>query len=397
MQVSPWPADSPAGPRPLPAPASRPWRWKPASGSPCSCSPEARPRLLRWSSPRSSSPAWPCPLAPRPAGRLGARQAIARIGPPGVRIGNGTFITQPIEDGPGWRHTGDLDDRPGDELALVGTDAVRLLASDTLEPIRELPLDGEARRWNWFSQLARGEAGLVVVETGGGFQETRVRTLDGTELWRYHPDASLPPSALRPADLDADGRTEFYVATGDALVRLDGGGREVWRTPAVLHGLLDTVPRGSGVPPWIVGASDGQTVTIWNDAGHVLGTVALDGGRAIGAIEWPAPRGVLVAGDDGLRVVGLEGRTAWSWAVADMTVTGAAVVRFDPGGPPYLAVTAAADRDTGRARLQIVTPDKRVVYDEVLASIPQLLTARTADGRIALFVNAGSLATLRRR
>ncbi len=330
---------------------------------------------------------------------LARRRATERIGPPGVRTGSGRFEKVLVHPGAGWRLTGEFDGAPGDEIAVVERDTLYLLDPQTFTTRSQLTLAGETARWNWFSHLARRDGRLVRVDMGGGFQETRVLSLDGSRLWDYQPDPQLPPSALRPGDLDGDGEAEFYATSQDRLVRLDSNGREVWRRP-MANGVITTVqaPTGS-TPGWVVTLTYGDAVTVWDKDGHQLGRVpyAAESYRsAFGALDWPRER-VLAFGGETLTLRGLDGSSRFDWRMPDMSITTAAAVRLAPDEPPALAIVAAADRDTHRYRLQVVGMDRTIHYDEVLDVLPQLTTATAADGTTTVLLGGDQLHALRRR
>ena len=151
---------------------------------------------------------------------------------PRVLTGNDAFETVTVTDSASTRQTGEFDGEPGDDLALVELGTVQILRPATLAERQRLELGGDLRLHSTASsRLTRLRGALVIVDTGGGLEETRVRELDGTERWRYRPESSVPPTSLMPADLDGDGTTEFYATVTSAAVRLDEDAREIWRAP----------------------------------------------------------------------------------------------------------------------------------------------------------------------
>ena len=334
-----------------------------------------------------------------PSTVLARQRALERIGPPGVRTGGERFTRQRISRGPGWRMAGDFDGAPGDEVAVIDAGQVQLFDVPAFTPRPPLPLAGEAARWNWFSRLAWTGGRLLRVDGGGGFQETQVYELDGTLRFRYHPDPQLPPNALRAADLDEDGDAEFYAATQDALVRLDASGAEAWRTPLRSGEIIALSPATALGPAWLVTQTYGEPLAIRDTSGHPLATVTPPGSgyRApLGVVEWLGQR-LLAFGGEQLTLQSVDGKTAFEWNVSDMTITGVQVVVSDAGtsATPLLVVLATADRDTHRSRLQLITPAREVVYDEVSEGMPQVLIAHAADGaRYLLLGNADGLDVL---
>ena len=317
------------------------------------------------------------------------RAALERIGPPRVVVGGDTFDSMPVSTKSGWPVVAELDGQPGDELAVVDHMGADIFDSGTLDLKTQIPFGGEpGRLWGSFSSLVRLPDGRVVVaQTGGGFSRTRLQDLNGAELWEYRPNPKLSPDALRPADLDRDGRVEFYGSSTDYVARLDPDGREVWRRPMTLPWLLATMPSEGDTPAWIVTVEYGRKVLVWDGDGRML----ID--RAVTAEDTPlsvadtfAGRS-LIHGGQSARAFDLEGKPLFDVALGDFTLSTAFGVRFTPIGAPHLALVGSTDRDTSRYRLLIVDPDRRAVYDEIFDQYPRVFTARRADGSHALFID----------
>jgi hypothetical protein len=313
---------------------------------------------------------------------------------PRVLTGAEAFETVTVTEQAMAPQTGAFDAEAGDDLALVDFNSVQLLLPTTLVERQRLDLGGDVRtRWSDASRLVRLGGALVVVDTGGGLNDVRLHDLDGTERWRYRPDASVPPMSLVPADLDGDGEIEFYATITSYAVRLDAAGREVWRAPFSSGRITATAPRTRRDPAWIVAEGQGEMV-VWDEAGTRLAAVTMKDARPLGVIDWPDGRYVL-AGGSALRTVALDGRVVFDWTVPDMTVGQALPLSLEAGVPPAVALVATG-RSDGR-RLQIVARDKTLVYDEILGVPTELLKARAADGVDRLFLRRAGLLALRRR
>lgn len=315
---------------------------------------------------------------------------------PRVLAGSDAFQTVSITDADTVRQTGEFDGEPGDDLAIVDALGVQLLAPATLATRARFEFGGVLQsRWIAASRLARVGGALVIVDTGGGLDETRVRNLDGSERWRYRPDADVPPTSLVPADLDADGDTELYATITSHAVRLDADGQEVWRAPFSVGRIIAAAPRTRRDPAWIVAEGQGETV-VWDGHGTRLASLTMKDARPLATIDWPDGR-YLLAGGPAVRAIGLDGRVVFDWAVPDMTVVDARPVALETGVPAAVALVAAGARELNRWRLQIVSRDRTLLYDELLDTPTTLLTARGADGVDRLFLNRTSLLALRRR
>jgi len=313
-------------------------------------------------------------LLPRRLAR--AISAKQRIGPPRVIAGDGRLRRMPLSDRSAWYQAGAFDAEPGDEIAEIAADAVILR-----EPVRfgeksRRALSTEARRrWSWSSRLVRDGDELVVVNQGGGYQDVELLDLEGRARWLFRPEKALPPIALLPADLDRDGRPEFYSASGETVYRLDRSGRVAWtaRAPRRLHALdVHAGPEGGRV----VGITLGQPAHLWDATGRPLGTVELPGDEyRYQFVDWPEPL-CLVGGARLLRVVDPAGRIRLQHDLGDFAFSEAVAIRWD--ADDSLAVLAAAPRDVGVWRLLVFDPRGGVAYNEVLARGGRLLVA--ADG-----------------
>ena len=78
-----------------------------------------------------------------------------------------------------------------------------------------------------------------------------------------------------------------------------------------------------------------------------------------------------------------------------MTVGQALPLSLEAGAPSAVALLATGPSDGWR--LQIVSRDKTLVYDEILGAPTELLKARPADGVDRLFLRRAGLLALRRR
>jgi len=331
---------------------------------------------------------------------LARRDVLQRIGPPRVVVGGDAFESVPVTTNSAWYLAADLDGQSGDELAIVDHTGADLLDSATLAVKGHVPFTGEpGRLWGSFSTLVRLPDGrLAVAQTGGGFSRTRLQDLNGAELWEYHPDPKLPPTALYPADLDADGSVEFYGASTDLIARLDSSGREVWRRPATLASILNTMPGMGDLPPWIVAIEYGRKLLVWDAEGRALMERAIRADDSpLSVVDSFAGRS-FIHGGHSARAFDLEGKPLFDVPMGDFTVSFALGVRVSTSEAPSLAIVGSTDRDTSRYRLLIVNADRRAVYDEVFDRYPRVITPRRADGSHAIFINDGrGLRLLRKR
>jgi hypothetical protein len=322
---------------------------------------------------------------------------LARIGEPRVVTGGDRFETQTVSDRSAWYATGNFDGN-GEQIAIVDSRGADLLDPDTFEKRGRVDFSGDLpQAWNWFSRLARLGGRLVVVQTGGGFSETEILGLNGKLLWRYRPDKDLPPTALLPGDLDGDGDMELYASSKEAIVRLDGSAKEVWRQSVRGASLSAVAPRTTEGPGWVVASDYGRGVLVWDENGKPLAELpSLKSRAVIGIVDWPT-RALVLGGSTAIGI-DLAGHAAFEVPLRDLSVTDVLAVRLAAGGPPYLAVAGAAERDVKRWRLLILSPERTTVYDEVFADHIGLLKVRRADGSESVLVSGqGKLRSLRLR
>jgi hypothetical protein len=327
------------------------------------------------------------------------RAVLERVGPPRVAVGAERFQSIPLATKAAWFLTGSLDDQPGDELAIVDHAGADVLDSATLAVKNRVAFGGEpGRLWGSFSTLVRMPDGrLAVAQTGGGFSRTIVQDLDGREAWEYRPNPRLAPDALRPADLDGDGRVEFYASSTDGIARLDADGRAVWRR-ASTAALLDMLPRTSDGPAWVVATEYGRKVLVWDENGQQLTELSVTAEASPLAVVDSFAGRAFIYGGHFARAFDLHGKALFEVPLGDFMLSSAAGIRFSAGEDPDLVLVGTTDRETSRYRLLIVNAKLQTVYDEILDRYPRALVARQQNGSDTLFINDGqALRQLHRR
>ena len=263
---------------------------------------------------------------------MGRQAAWERIGEPRVVVGGEAFTSVPVSEAAAWFQAAELDGEPGDEIAVMQHRGVTLLDPVGLQEVGRIELSPEPLL-NWFSVLARLRERVVVVQTGGGYSETEVRETDGRMVWRHRPDPQLPPTALQPADLDADGELELYAAEGDSVARLDGAGQVVWRQPAN-HGsaLLLSGPRTASRPAWVA-AVDMARLTVWDETGRRIAERAISGEPGATALVELGAERLVWRGSQTLRGETLLGEVRLELPLGDFSFGEAVSVRFSAGAP----------------------------------------------------------------
>ena len=334
-------------------------------------------------------------------------QAQTRLGEPRVVVGDESFEKTLVSTSAWvpWYVAAELDGTPGDEVAVFQSEFV-----ETLDPI-DFRIKNRFRVVRFvrgqrvsflsgFSTVVRIDGRLLIVQQGGGYQPTEVRSLTGELVWAYRPDQSPPPTALLPADLDGDGIVEFYAsastASASTVERLDGAGRPVWSRDASPHNLV-LAPRTRTEPGWVVGYEYNGPVKVWDENGNLLGELAQFGKDApVAVVDRPDGRGLLLNGN-AVRVTSIDGDDLFRFPLEGLTVRFGLSVRFHANEDPHLVVVAGAPRDVERWRLLIWGAKQDPVYDEVFDSDrpPNIFKARRGDGAETLFLWRDELHALR--
>ncbi len=332
-----------------------------------------------------------------PSAIFARRQMLERLGDPGVRVGASAFEWRVVSDASAWYQAGDFDAEPGDELAVVDARGATLFDPTTLSQKHrvEFPRDNP-RLWSWYSRLTWTGEALVISQTGGGFQDTEVRNTDGTLRWQYRPEADLAPAALQPADLDADGRAEWYGVTHEVVTRLDESGAEVWHSPATNANLLALVPAVDDEPAWVVASEYGRRTLVLSPSGDVLASLPATSGSPMAVADFPETRSFVVAGAS-LRGMDVRERVTFELPLDGLSASQALDVRFAPRSAAHLALVTSAPRDVHRFRLQVWAAHATaplLVYEELLDGLPTIFKARTPAGEVLFAGLAGRLRAL---
>jgi hypothetical protein len=326
------------------------------------------------------------------------RALLERIGPPRVVVGADVFESVPISSTSAWHAAAELDGRPGEEIVVIDHAGADLFDATSLDALARIDFPApHGRLWGSFSALVRlPSSRIAVVQTGGGYSRTRVQDLSGATLWEHAPHPTLPPDALRPADLDGDGTVEFYASSADFTARLDAEGREVWRRDTKMAALTALLPREGEIPAWLLGLEFGRRAIVWDEDGRVLGERAVTAEDSPLTLVDSAGGRAVVHGGGSARGYDLWGSLLFDVELGAFTLSQAVGARLARDRAPYLVLVGRTDTDTKRWRLMIVNPDRETVYDEVLDTFPRPFTARRADGSDALVISSqGALRVLR--
>lgn len=330
---------------------------------------------------------------------LARRHALlSSLGEPRV-VKAGGFQSVVVSTASAWFQVSDLDGLPGDELVVADHRGATVLDAATLREKDRAPFTGApGGLWNWYSRLVALEDGYAVAQTGGGFQKTELRLLDGRLLSSYKPDANLEPTALRPADLDGDRAVEFYAASGKKVCRLDLALQESWCVDAVNSSLPVLAPPRGKTPGWLVVLEHRRLLRVLDAKGRELGSfVPSKELLPLSAVDLPQGR-ALVSGGKTLLLLALDGApvNAYAHDLEGFHVLNAVPVSFKKGEAPLLAVLSKP-RGADLFRLRLVAAGGSILYEELFAKPVGLLPVARSDGSGYLLVQEpGRLRALQR-
>lgn len=316
-----------------------------------------------------------------------------RIGQPRVVTGVSFFRKTRLSSRSAWYAVGKFDDSSQTTIASIAYDGVLFLDPITGAEKSRLAFPPEAgRKWSWFSRLVRHGSDLLIVQTGGGYSDVEVLDFAGRPRWRFRPHPSLPPVALLPDDLDGDGHLEFYAAASDSVYRLDAQGKVVWtRTLSTNISTLTVARAENGNPALIAAVSTMSRAWTWDADGRPNSELTVPGDDyRYQLVDWPRGR-ALVGGGEKIRAIGVNGQRLFEHDLGDFHYSDAVALHLNPGGPPHLAVLAAAAKEVGRSRLMVFSPAGEIVYDEILPQHGSIMTAPDHAGREMLLLATNSL------
>ena len=158
---------------------------------------------------------------------------------------------------------------------------------------------------------------------------------------------------------------------------------------ATTAALLDTLPRNSNGPAWVVATEYGRKVLVWDENGRQLSELAVTAEASpLAVVDGPQDEASSTAATARRVRSSRQGAVSRSRS-GDFALSTAAAVRFSTSEDPDLVLVGSTDRDTSRYRLLIVNSKLQAVYDEIFDRYPRVLVARQADGSDTLFVDDG--------
>jgi len=283
--------------------------------------------------------------------------------------------------------------RPAEEpeVAVLSQMRIRFLARDSYEVVEEHLLrtkDGKVVALGMNPELvdANRDGAYEVLQRGNKFSEVGLIGHSGHLLWSFQPDPNFQSNELMAADVDGDGRQEFYSSGFTGLYRLNPEGEIEWRYEAPEHASLPWISDVEVLPDPVSGekrllALYDNTLVVLNAGGEVLRSFR-PGYRfnKYEVVEWNGvplimtgyPGGVIVMMDS-------TGETVATFGLGGFRPnreTQATSVRFEASREAYLAILAHSKGAVRNSQLTILSPEHEVVYREVLGRTRGLLALK---------------------
>ncbi|MFO7959048.1 MAG: hypothetical protein R6X33_18335 [Candidatus Brocadiia bacterium] len=220
------------------------------------------------------------------------------------------------------------------------------------------------------------------VYSGTGLLDDR-----GNKVWEFGGGRDM-----EAADLDGDGRTEFYVASLSGLYCVAPDRSRLWRAEGSYWSLA-VVPESPSGPVVAALGSDGRTVTVFSSAGQPRWRFQFSTGPELESCAWPSQSILLAARGRSIHVLDLHGdllrRIRLTWRIGGLNGFAAIPVRFAADEPRDLAMLGHAGWSSNRSVLCVVNEAGTVLYEETLESTTGMCVI-AEDERQALLVGDGT-------
>jgi len=252
------------------------------------------------------------------------------------------------------------------------------------------------------SVLPRGENPFRILAGGGGFSNVGLMDEHGRVLWKYHPHPRLPPNGMFAADLDRDGRWEFYVAARDGLRRLDEAGQLVWHKErgAIVRDVA-FVRNSVNAERMVACLLSDSELSFWDHRGTLIARVKPDTSfLGIESCEWPGPGYILGYAGNQIVIVDTDGRAVFRykirgvrWPPGASEIFGVRVVpaRLAARVKDYLCVLVKLRAELRTSIFYVFSPNGELVHAETLGPSTGICSINgSGPGQQAVLVGDGS-------
>jgi len=292
---------------------------------------------------------------------------------PGVRVGTSLLTREPFATiGKAWVariQVAQLDSEPGPEVAVFGN------GLHIVDPMTgELKTKVETAIGYDHSVVKVGDAGdFLIMAGGGGYAAVGLMAADGSLLWSYEGGSRVRVNCMAAGDLDGDGSPEFYVGTNRGLHRLDEKGKKVWgRAADTIVWEVTVLDPTDSSRPLVVARTHDKHLQFWDSEGNLVRTVPQVQGLDLQACQWPAPGHLVLIYPHAVCILDDSGNTVFKYALEEQTPdktifsVRAVPVRLSARQEPYLAILVKFQARFRRAMLCVFSPERILVYSEVV-------------------------------
>lgn len=242
---------------------------------------------------------------------------------------------------------------------------------------------------------------LQIMLRGGGFGEVGLVDSNGDFIWKYKHIFGASPH-MTTGDLDKDGQLTFYVTDLDGLRKLDYSGKKIWVSDKIFWERdIQVYDPAAPQTPFILTRGDDGKIRFWDKAGRLVKEVVPEiKVYGLEKLSWPDNYHILTNTANEIVVMGLDGKTVlryklgknfldFYYTIKILDIRGVPV-RFELQNKPYLAVITDLSFPKNRAILNIFSPEKELIYQEILHSTRGINVIDNADGSESLLVGDGT-------
>jgi hypothetical protein len=265
----------------------------------------------------------------------------------------------------------------------------------TSETLRILDLDGNYKdniQFRWRSGISepairlKKEGGFEIIARGLSF--LGVMDQKGRPMWAYNPEGF---GSMATGDLNQDNLPEYYVAASN-LVQLNEKGEKTWEISKkrLSYNYVEVLESLNGKKPLLVVSDLGDAVQFLDYQGKVIREIISEQRLSdFQILFWMDQALFLTADDNEIFLINLDGKIAFRYKLPHCPTPiyrrrGVPLRLSD--GKIYLAIVADFSSVTGLSMLCLFSPDKELVYQELIKTTTGILAVKfpSSEGEILL-------------
>jgi hypothetical protein len=250
--------------------------------------------------------------------------------------------------------------------------------------LRILDLDGNYKdniQFRWRSGVSEP---AIRLKKEGGFEIiarrlSLVGVMDqkGRPIWAYKPKGF---GSMAIGDLNQDNLPEYYVADGD-LVQLNEKGEKIWEIAKKgFYNDVEILESLNGKKPLLVTSKLNDTMQFLDYQGKIIREIISEQGLSdFQILFWMDQALFLTTDDNEVFLINLDGKIAFRYKLSHCPTPiysqwGVPVRLSD--GKIYLAIVADFSSVTGLSMLCLFSPDKELVYQELIKTTTGILAVK---------------------